>query len=361
MFYKTYLGMLYSLYTMKNVNAIVKADCLDILNSIDLAPFKNKKILVTGANGLLGQYLANLFFVANREKNLNCSLTCVTLHEPNIFLKRILGGKIKFKKLNLAKPFKLPEKFDYIFHAAGYGQPAKFAKNQLATIKINVDATEKLLEIAKRSQGTLVFFSSAEIYGELPKETRAVSEEYNGSCSTTNTRSVYGESKRLGETLCAMFSREYGVKAKIVRLSHHYGPGISIHDTRVLADFMRNAFFKKEIHLLSEGKEIKTFGYVADAVKMILHVAARGQELVYNVGGIHPISIKGLAEMVGKEIGAKVFPPKKSTAPHAIHHAGFVKLDLSRILSEMKHFSFTPLKTGLKKTIAWNKEEFSLN
>lgn len=343
---------------MQKINTIVKADCLDILNSINLAPFKNKKILITGANGLLGQYIANVFFVANQEKKLNCAITCVTLHDSNRFLKRILGGKIKFKKINLAKPFKLPGKFDYIFHAAGYGQPAKFTQNQLATIKINVDATEQLLQIAKRSHGTLVFFSSAEIYGELPKGIRAVSEEYNGSCSTTNTRSVYGESKRLGETLCAMFRRQYGVKAKIARLSHHYGPGISIHDTRVLADFMRNAFFKKEIRLLSEGKEIKTFGYVADAIKMILHVASRGQELVYNIGGIYPISIKGLAKMVGQEIGAKVFLPKKSKTRHAIHHAGFVKLDLSRILSEMKHFSFTPLKTGLAKTIAWNMDEF---
>lgn len=344
----------------KKINAIVKTDCLNIINSIDLAPFKNKKILITGANGLLGQYLANLFFVANQEKKLNCSLTCVTLHRANRFLQRILGGKIKFKKINLAKPFKLSEKFDYIFHAAGYGQPAKFTKNQLATIKINVDATERLLQIAKRSQGTFVFFSSAEIYGELPKGARAVPEEYNGSCSTTNMRSVYGESKRLGETICALFRRQYRVKAKIVRLSHHYGPGISIHDTRVLADFMRNAFFKKEIRLLSEGKEIKTFGYVADAVKMILHVAGRGQELVYNVGGIYPISIKKLAEMVGKKIGAKVVSPKK-LKKHAIHHAGFVKLDLSRILSEMKNFSFTPLKTGLAKTIQWNKDEFGLD
>ena len=272
-----------------------------------------------------------------------------------------MGKKIKFKKINLAKPFTLPGKFDYIFHAAGYGQPAKFIQNQLATIKINVDATERLLEIAKRSNGTLVFFSSAEIYGELPKESKTISEEYSGSCSTTNTRSVYGESKRLGETLCAMYNREHNVKAKIIRLSHHYGPGISIHDTRVLADFMRNAFFKKEIRLLSEGKEIKTFGYVADAVKMILHVASHGQELVYNVGGIDPVSIKGLAEMVGKEIGAKVFLPKKSKNQHAIHHAGFVQLNLSRILSEMKPFSFTPIKAGLAKTIAWNRDEFNLN
>ncbi len=346
---------------MQKINATVKADCLDIIKSVDLTPFKNKKILITGANGLLGQYIANLFFIANQEKKLNCSLTCVTLHDSNRFLKRILGGKIKFKKINLAKPFKLPGKFDYIFHAAGYGQPAKFTKNQLATIKINVDATERLLEIAKRSRGTFVFFSSAEIYGELPKGTRAISEDYNGSCSTTNMRAAYGESKRLGETICAMYHREYGVNAKIIRLSHHYGPGISIHDTRVLADFMRNAFFKKEIRLLSEGKEIKTFGYVADAVKMILHVASRGQELVYNVGGVYPISIKDLAQMVGQKIGAKVFLPKKLKKQHTAHHAGFVKLDLSRILSEMKDFSFTPLKTGLDKTIEWNKDEFNLN
>ena len=345
---------------MEKINAIVKADCLDIIKSIDIRPFRNKKILLTGANGLLGQYIANLIYMANQEANLGCELTCVTLHDSSRFLKRILGGKIKFKKINLAKPFKLSGNFDYIFHAAGYGQPAKFIKNQLATIKINTNATEQLLEIAKRSRGTLVFFSSAEIYGEFPQATRALSEEFSGSCSPINTRSVYGESKRLGEPLCALFQREYGVKAKIVRLSHHYGPGISIHDTRVLGDFIRNAFLKKEIRLLSEGKEIKTFGYVADGIKMILYIAAHGQKLVYNVGGIYPITIKKLAQMVGQKIGAKVYPPVKSKNQHTVHHAGFVKLDLSRILSEMKHFDFTSLSTGLTKTIQWNREEFGL-
>ncbi len=345
---------------MQTINSIVKEDCLDIIQSVDLSPFKNKKILLTGANGLFGQALANLFFVANQEKNLNCSLTCVTLHSPNKFLQKIIGKKIKFKKIDLSKPFTLNEKFDYIFHAAGYGQPAKFATNQLETIKINVNATEKLLEIAKRSSGTLIFFSSAEIYGEVPKGAKSLSEDYNGSCSTTNTRSVYGESKRMGETLCALFNRNYGVNAKIIRLSHHYGPGISIHDQRALGDFMRNAFLKKEIHLLSEGKEIKTFGYVPDAIKMILYIANKGKGPVYNVGGIHSMSIKGLAETVGKEIGAKVFIPKKSAPKHKIHHAGFVKLNLSKILSEMKHFSFTPINAIIKKTVEWNREEFDL-
>ena len=123
---------------------------------------------------------------------------------------------------------------------------------------------------------------------------------------------------------------------------------------------MRSAFFKKEIHLLSEGKEVKTFGYAADAVKMIMHVAAKGKEPIYNVGGIYPMSIKKLADTVGKEVGAKVFLPKKSKKQHLVHHAGFVQLDLTRILSEMKRFSFTSLNTIIKKTIDWNRSEFNL-
>jgi len=346
---------------MNKLNPIIENDCADILKSVDMRPFKNKRVLLTGANGLLGQYIASLFYVANQKKKLNARLLCVTLHGPSKALRQVLGGRIQFKKADLSRPFRLPGKFDYIFQAAGYGQPAKFIKNPLATIAINVDATRALLDTARLSKGTLVFFSSAEVYGELPKGARAVSENYAGSCSATNARSVYGESKRMGEALCALFRREYGVDAKIVRLSHQYGPGISIHDARVLGDFMRKAFYHKKIELLSEGKEIKTFGYVADAVAMIMRVASHGKKFVYNVGGVDSISIRGLAELVGREIGVPVVVPKKlAAAKRGIHHPGFVKLDLSRILSEMKRFQFTPLRKGLKKMIEWNRKEFNL-
>lgn len=344
------------------MNKIIKDDCLDILKEIDLKPFKNSSILLTGSNGLLGQYLVHLIYLANKIHRLNCKLYCLSLHQPNRNIKPLLSDKkIVPIQVDLSKPFLIEYKVDYIFHAACYAQPSKFIRDPLSTIRLNVDATQRLLELAKKNKARFLFFSSAEVYGEIPKELILVPETYYGNCSTTSLRAIYGESKRLGETICSIFRRDYDVKAYIARLSHVYGPGISIKDERVLGDFIRKALVEKKIKMLDQGKAIKTFGYIADIIKMLLLIISQGKEMIYNVGGIDSLSIRELAEEVGKYCQVPVIvPKKKSKLKHIGKDPTFVKLDLSKIRKEFNFSSFTPFPIGIAKTIQWNREEFKL-
>ncbi len=338
------------------IDDIIQDDCLDILERIDLRPFRNKKVLLTGANGLLGSYLTTLIFIANQKKNLNCQLTCVSLHGPNKIVKNLLRDKkIKFSKIDLAKDFDLGQsKFNFIFHAAGYGQPAKFVKDPFSTININVHATSKLLEVTKRSRGRFIFFSSAEIYGNIPKELGAVKEEFEGSISISNPRSVYGESKRMGEVLTLAFRREYGVDAKIVRISHVYGPGGSTNDSRVLFEFIKKGLTKDKIALLDRGEAVKTYGYISDVISMIVYVALNSKDTVYNIGGRDSLSILELARVIGNVCQVPVLVPKRSVRlAYISKDSRYVKLDLTRILKEMKRFKFTSFEKGLARTIDW--------
>jgi len=344
------------------MNRIIESDCLDVLNSLDISPFKNSSILLTGSNGLLGQYLVHLIFLANKNNKLNCKIYCASLHEPNRSIKRLLADKkIIPIKLDLSKPFTIPFKIDYIFHAACYAQPSKFINDPLSTVRLNVNATAILLELAKKNKARLIFFSSAEIYGEIPRELIPVPESYNGNCSTTSVRGIYGESKRLGETLCAAYRRNYDVQTYIARISHVYGPGISVKDERVLGDFIRKALIEKKIRLLDEGGAIKTFGYIADVIGMIMCVMLKGKDMIYNIGGVDSISIRELAEEVGRYCHVPVIvPKKKSNLKHIGNDPTFVKLDLSKFKKEFHSFSFTPFSVGIARNIEWNREEFKI-
>ncbi len=344
------------------MNKIIKDDCLNILNNVDLNPLKNSSILLTGSNGLLGQYLVHLIYLANKNNKLNCKIYCASLHGPNRNIKRLLTDKkIIPIRIDLSKPFSISHKIDYIFHAACYAQPSKFIRDPFSTVRLNVNATERLLELAKKNKARFLFFSSAEIYGEIPKKLIPVPETYNGNCSTTSVRAIYGESKRLGETICSIYRRNYNVKAYIARLSHVYGPGISIKDERVLGDFIRKALIEKKIKLLDEGKAIKTFGYVADVIRMIMLVILKGKDMIYNIGGIDSISIRELAEEVGRYCHVPVIAPKKKSKLKYIgNDPAFVKLDLSKFKKEFTSFSFTPFSVGIARNIQWNKEEFKI-
>lgn len=53
--------------------------------------------------------------------------------------------------------------------------------------------------------------------------------------------------------MCASFRKQYGINTKIARLAHTYGPGMSIDDGRVQADFFRDVLNDRDIILQSEG------------------------------------------------------------------------------------------------------------
>lgn len=339
------------------MNATIQQDCENILKRVDMSLLKNKRVLVTGANGLLGQHLVSSIAYANRIKKMNCKVVCVSLHGPGVIVRSCMVDKnISFKKIDLTKPFHIRGTFDYVFHAAGYGQPSKFARDPLATIAVNVDATRKLLELAQHSKGTLVFFSSGEVYGEMPRGMRAFKESYAGNAPFSGPRAVYAASKRLGEALSLYYSHAYGVRVKIVRISHVYGPGTAADDHRVMSDFIRKAIHGKTIRLLDQGISVKTYGYVGDITAMVLFAAFYGKNALYNVGGVDTMSIRQLAERIGKQCGVRVEVPRQtSKAFFAGKDLSVMKLDLSRIKKEMHGFSFTPFSNGLRETIDWAK------
>lgn len=341
---------------MREERDLILEDCKKILSVVDFRAFKNKRVLITGANGHIGQYLVSALHAANQTYRLNCHITCVSLHGPGEVISRYLPDKhMTFKKIDLTKPFRLSGKFDYIFHAAGYGRPARFASDPYGTIATNVEATKKLLEISERSRGTFVFFSSAEVYGEMPPQMTSFKEEFAGNAIFPDgPRAIYATSKRLGEALVLFFNKHRGVRARIVRISVVYGPGTPINDSYVMSDFIRKALFDRRITLLDAGTSVRTYGYIADVVAMILHVALYGEATIYNVGGRDTVSIRELAKKIGAALGVEARVPRTASKAYFVgRDPKRVKLNLSKIKKEMKKLSFTSFRVGLKNTVAW--------
>jgi dTDP-glucose 4,6-dehydratase/UDP-glucuronate decarboxylase len=343
------------------MNSIIEEDCRNIAAHSNLSKLKNKKLLITGATGFLGSYITSVISWANKHKDLGCTMDCVGLGKPHgIFSDLLPDRKINYIRKDLSKPFRIKEHYDFIIHAAGYAQPAKFLKNPFKTVAVNVFATRELLELARCSKASFLFFSSAEIYGEIPQKELPAKETFNGNCSTLTPRAIYAESKRLGETLCSAYRRDFGVDARIIRISHVYGPCLSRSDTRVLSDFIQKALRGKKIQLLDAGRAVKTYGYVADIVIMAFYVLLYASDYIYNVGGKDTLSILDLAKKIGSYCNVPVaVPAESSTLEHIGKDPQFVKLDLTKIRSETKDLTFTPFSQGLRKTIEWSKSEIT--
>ena len=336
------------------MNQVIEKDLSESLEKVNLNKFRNKTVLIAGSNGLIGTYITLLLYFANKKQGLNIKVIGISKNEPNELLLAAKDDKnFTFYKKNLAQDFEVKERVDYIIHAATYAQPAKFLENKLETIKLNTIVTKKLLTICKKDNASFLFLSSSEIYGQA--EEIPTPETYNGNCSTTSIRAPYSESKRLGETICSVF-KEDGVDVKIARVSSAYGPGISIHDKRVLGNFLNKALTKKSIDLLDDGEQERTWLYISDCVAMLLNILLHGKSFIYNVGGEELVSIKRLAEVICELIGSEYSLPEKSKGVFMVSAPDRVKLDVSKVIDEFKFKDFVNLKEGLRRTIEWNKE-----
>jgi dTDP-glucose 4,6-dehydratase/UDP-glucuronate decarboxylase len=341
------------------MNPIVRDDCLSILSHLPLDQFRDRSILLTGANGLFGSYLVQLFVLCNTELGVPVNLHCVSRHGPKKELEPFVDNKkVHWHALDLTAGFSFNQPVDYVLHAACYGQPKLWMEDKLKTIDLNVAATRNLLRLAKDREARFLFFSSQDVYGDIPVNQPAT-ELFNGNISPTGPRSAYGESKRLGETICSIFA-EQGQYVRIARIGHTYGPGVSINDGRVLGDFIRMAIIDKKIVARDPGLSVKTFGYVADILEMLLLIAASSKELVYNVGGRDQVSIKQLAEAVAAicDNAQTSFPTAHEKCGHIGTDSPYSGLDIRRFESEFGVRSFVPFTEGLRRTINWNKQLF---
>lgn len=330
---------------------VIFEDAAEICKRVNLTGVRDATVLVTGASGLLGTYfLATLCRL--RESGASLKVYAQVYSEPAAHTAEIIRrGGFNLLRANLAdfeECSALPAA-DVILHSAGYGQPAAFLANPLATIQINTTATVTLLQ-KLRAGGAFLFVSTSEIYSGLKKP--LAQEADIGSTTPLHPRASYIEGKRCGEAICNA-ARARGVRATSGRLALAYGPGTRKHDKRALNSFIEKALCQRRIELLDAGKAVRTYGYVTDAVELLWQAALHGTQPVYNIGGHSTVTIAELANLIGSQTGVPViFPDTQKEMAGAPEE---VRLDLSRVESEFKKTDFVELKTGLRRTIDWQR------
>ena len=234
---------------------------------IDFKQFEGTTVLVTGAAGLIGRTLIKKMFDWNEQAETPISVIGMEFSEERA--KAVLGEYVeKGLKLIIADVRDVkPENIgvDYIIHAASMTASKAFIETPVETVMISVDGTIKMLEFAKANAVKgFVYLSSMEVYG-TPDTDEKISEEHPTNLNAMAVRSCYPESKRMCESLCASYASEYGVPAKVVRLTQTFGPGVAYNDGRVFAEFARCAIEGRNIVLNTKGETKRNYLYTEEA------------------------------------------------------------------------------------------------
>lgn len=327
------------------------------LANIDVEMFANKKILITGASGIVGTHF--LYSLHHAYTTLGVALQVTAIVNRGIpahFEPLKKKNFITFLCGDLTDDYFLHSvpQADIVIHAATYGQPGKFMEHPEITIKLNTTVTLYLFEKVLRKDGKFLFISTSEVYSGLPNP--PYNENQIGTTSPDHTRACYIEAKRCGEAIVNIY-RDKGVSAVSARLSLAYGPGTRSDDRRVLNNFIEKALVGKQIKLLDDGVAKRTYCYISDAVNMMWKILLEGKAAVYNIGGISSLSIVELAKLIGELSGVPVVIPKSenkglSGAPEE------VKLDITRYTDEFGNRNFLDIEKGLKYTIDWQSSMY---
>lgn len=317
------------------------------------------RVLVTGATGFLPAYMVETLLHLNRTR-LAQSPACVVALARNAataeqrFGEAVRAGRLEVLVQDVTAPLPESLRFDYIVHAASQASPRYYGTDPVGTLSANVLGTRNLLEAARRGpMKGFLFFSSGDVYGLSPDATRTIGEKDYGYVDCTDVRSCYGESKRMGETMCVAWAHQYGVPARMVRPFHTYGPGMRLDDGRVFADFVRDVLNGGPLVLHSDGTARRCFCYLADATDAFFRVLLTGATgEAYNVANASADeSIAGLADRLGALFGVGVERRVRQNADYVPSPIPFTRPATTKI-EALGWRATTTIEEGFARTVA---------
>lgn len=270
----------------------------------------SKSVTITGASGFVPAYMLETLLYLNDTRDANIRVIALVRNAEKAM--RRLGHLMDRRDIQLVvqdvcDPYTGPVSADFIIHAASQASPKFYGSDPVGTFEANVLGTRQMLALARtcNSEGFL-YFSSGEVYGRIPDPSVPIKETDFGYLDPLNIRSCYAEGKRAGEALCSFWHAQFGVPARIVRLSHTYGPGMALDDGRVFADFVADLVARRDIVMKSDGSTRRPFCYLGDATVAFFSILLLGKDAeAYNVGSDVETSVLDLAEIL-----VRLFPER---------------------------------------------------
>ena len=318
---------------------------------------KNKSLLVCGATGLIGSFLIDVLMYKNQKHDLRCTVLATgrNVARGKQRFERYLNDKFfKFIELDVNADFAVGEQVDFILHLASNTHPVAYATDPVGTILTNIIGTEKLFRMAiEKGVQRFLFASSVEIYGENRGDCDLFKEDYCGYIDCNTLRAGYPEGKRAGEALCQAYIKQYGLDVVITRLSRTYGPTILETDTKAISQFIKKGVDGEDIVLKSQGNQLYSYSYVADAVSALLVCLFNGEiGQAYNVADLQSnITLRDLATLIANYVGKGVV----FELPSQTESAGYSKATKAIMCGEkIKGIGFKPLysiRGGVERTI----------
>jgi dTDP-glucose 4,6-dehydratase len=317
-----------------------------------VSAFSIGRAIVTGGAGFLGSHICERLL--NEGWDVLCLDNFLTSSPHNI---GHLHSNPRFQliRMDVTDYIDVPGDIDVIFHFASPASPVDYLKLPIQTMRVGSLGTLHTLGMAKDKGARYVLASTSEVYGD--PEMHPQPESYWGHVNPVGPRSVYDEAKRFAEALTMAYRRHHGVNTGIVRIFNTAGPRLRIDDGRAIPTFIGQALRNEPITVAGDGSQTRSIQYVADLVEVVLRMAASDHPGPINVGSLHEISMLELAETIRQLAGSSseiTFVERPTDDPTVR------RPDITLARELLGWEPTTPFEDGLKRTLAWFREQIKM-
>jgi nucleoside-diphosphate-sugar epimerase len=322
--------------------------------------FSGKQALITGAAGFIGSHLSQaLLSAGSTVTGVDNFLTGQREHLPA--LSQHPNFHFIEADVTTSPATYLPVDYrpDFILHFASPASPPRYQAHPVETYLVNSYGTHVLLSYLKEVNpaGRFVFAGTSEAYGDPAVHPQT--ESYWGNVNPNGPRSCYDEAKRLGETICGVFARDFNMDTRIVRIFNTYGPQMDPADGRVIPNLLSQALAHQPITIYGDGSQTRSYCFVSDLVAGILAMAStenlKGETI--NLGNPQERTILETAQVIAQVLRSI---PEYADFALQLEYKPLPKDDPTRrrpdITKAQQLLAWTPqidFETGLKQTIPY--------
>lgn len=265
------------------------SDIQQILENEELLRgFENSRILITGATGFVGTWLASSLFEANQEFNLHLKLSLLCRDTSKISIDDT-SKSLNVIAHDLLNPITLlDQEFDFVFHTATPSQPATGGTDPAQVYKIATVGTVNLLKFVGNQQNPPRF---------LHTSSGAV-DRLNSEIPETEIQKAYRLGKSEAEELVSDASIRGEIRGTNPRLYAFAGPGIATDVHFASGFFMKSALAGIPLSIQGNPETTRSYMYPTDLVAWLLRIIQSPTTDVIRVGSQEKVTILELAELI---------------------------------------------------------------
>ena len=272
--------------------------------------WRDRNVLVTGATGLLGGWLVEALL--QRRANVTCLVRDWVPRSRAVesgLLARTNSVRGSLEDYELVLRTLNEYEIDSVFHLGAQTIVGTAARSPRSTFEGNVRGTWNVLDACRECPKLVervVVASSDKAYGEHARLPYREDTPLQG-------RFPYDASKSCTDLIALSYYHTYGTPVSITRCGNLFGGG-DLNFNRLIPGTIRSAILDQSPIIRSDGRFVRDYFYVKDAVDAYLLLAEQmpGEAFVgeaFNFGTETPVTVLDLVESVLRLMGKESLEP----------------------------------------------------